>query len=73
MMKIMTRLVFAAAALVSLLIGFFWLWFLYEHGRRGLSAGATGNEQAVLGYSLLAGFWFLLALAFFVYYLRIRR
>lgn len=72
-MKIMTKLIFAAAALVSLLISLFWLWFLYQHGRQGLSAGVSGSEQAVLGYSLLAGFWFLLALAFFVYYLRIRR
>ena len=73
MMKTITRIIFAAAALLSLLVGLFWLWFLYEYGRRDMVTGSAPGEQALLGYGLLAGFWCLLALAFFLYYRRIRR
>jgi len=73
MMKTMTRIIFAAAALLSLLVGLFWLWFLYEYGRQDVVGGRAAGEQALFGYGLLAGFWFLLALAFFLYYRRLRR
>lgn len=72
MLKAITRFVFAAAAVFCLLCAAFWVWFGWQHGVQSMELDPSTRTGSG-GFFVLAGFWFLLAVAFGVIHRRWRR
>ena len=83
MFKSITNVIFAFVAVICLLIGLFWLWFLYEFslkwakydGNIPPDAGATAvfGSDGAWWIGLVAGGWLILAVVFWIIHRRTNR